>query len=72
MKEERTHNTTMKEGQRNWYAVSMAVCAGFFLLLHLTFVGFTNDDVYFRDVAGMWDSLPALIVHRYLTDSSRV
>ncbi|MCR5128848.1 MAG: hypothetical protein K6B69_12200 [Lachnospiraceae bacterium] len=57
---------------RNWYAVTMAICTGFFLLMHLTFVGFTNDDVYFRDLAAMWDSVPALVVDRYLTDSSRV
>ena len=58
--------------QRNWYAITMAVCTGFFLLMHLTFVGFTNDDVYFRELAAMWPSVPALIVDRYLTDSSRV
>ncbi len=57
---------------RNWYAITMTICTGFFLLMHLTFVGFTNDDVYFRDLAAMWESVPALIVDRYLTDSSRV
>ena len=61
-----------KKEMRNWYAVTMAVCSVFYLLLHLTFVGFTNDDVYFRELAAMWDSVPALVVDRYLTDSSRV
>ena len=61
-----------KSPDRNWYAVTMAICTAFFLLMHLTFVGFTNDDVYFRDLAAMWDSLPALVIDRYLTDSSRV
>ncbi|MCR5129156.1 MAG: DUF6056 family protein, partial [Lachnospiraceae bacterium] len=61
-----------KSPDRNWYAVTMVICTAFFLLMHLTFVGFTNDDVYFRDLAAMWDSLPALVIDRYLTDSSRV
>ena len=69
---ENVQNKHANAGMRNWYAITMMICTGFFLLMHLTFVGFTNDDVYFRDLAAMWDSVPALVVDRYLTDSSRV
>ena len=72
MKEQELNNRTGYKEQRNWYTITMMICTGFFLLMHLTFVGFTNDDVYFRDLAAMWDSVPALVVDRYLTDSSRV
>ncbi len=58
--------------EKNWYGIMMIVNAVFFFLLHLTFVGFTNDDEYFVDVRSQWDSLFELLVDRYLTDSSRV
>lgn len=58
--------------EKNWYGIMMVVNAVFFFLLHLTFVGFTNDDSYFVIVRSQWDSLFDLLVDRYLTDSSRV
>ena len=51
MKEQELNNRTGYKEQRNWYTITMMICTGFFLLMHLTFVGFTNDDVYFRDLA---------------------
>ncbi|MDE6687723.1 MAG: hypothetical protein K2K17_10455, partial [Lachnospiraceae bacterium] len=57
---------------KNWYGIMMIVNAVFFFLLHLTFVGFTNDDAFFVIVRSQWDSLFKLLVDRYLTDSSRV
>lgn len=57
---------------RNLYGRMMIINALFFLLLHLTFVGFTNDDAFFVIVRSQWDSLIDLLIHRYLTDSSRV
>lgn len=58
--------------EKNWYGIMMVVNAVFFFLLHLTFVGFTNDDAFFVELRSQWDSLFALLVDRYLTDSSRV
>lgn len=58
--------------EKNWYRIMMIMNAVFFFLLHLTFVGFTNDDAYFVVVRSQWDSLFELLVDRYLTDSSRV
>lgn len=58
--------------EKNWYGIMMIVNAVFFFLLHLTFVGFTNDDAFFVIVRSQWDSLFELLVDRYLTDSSRV
>ncbi len=58
--------------ERNWYGIMMIVNAVFFFLLHMTFVGFTNDDAFFVVVRSQWDSLFELLVDRYLTDSSRV
>lgn len=57
---------------KNRYGLMMVVNAVFFFLLHLTFVGFTNDDAFFVVVRSQWDSLFELLVDRYLTDSSRV
>lgn len=62
----------MKKENRNWYRIMMFVNATFFLLLHLTFVGFTNDDSFFVLVRAEWDSLLDLLIYRYQTDSSRV
>ncbi|MBP3469479.1 MAG: hypothetical protein J6K26_08180 [Lachnospiraceae bacterium] len=64
--------STDRAQKRNWYYVMMAVNAVFFFLLHLTFVGFTNDDSFFVVVRSQWDSLLDLLVYRYQTDSSRV
>ena len=61
-----------KTNEKNWYGIMMLINGIFFLLLHLTFVGFTNDDSYFVQLRGEWDSLWDLLVHRYQTDSSRV
>lgn len=58
--------------EKNWYGIMMIVNAVFFFLLHLTFVGFTNDDAFFVALRSQWDSLFELLVDRYLTDSSRV
>ena len=58
--------------QKNLYGIMMVVNAAFFALLHSTFVGFTNDDAYFVIVRDSFDSLWELLVHRYITDSSRV
>ena len=58
--------------KRNWYYIMMVVNAAFFFLLHLTFVGFTNDDSFFVIMRSQWDSLFDLLVYRYQTDSSRV
>ncbi len=58
--------------EKNQYGIMMVVNAVFFFLLHLTFVGFTNDDAFFVIVRSQWDSLFELLVDRYLTDSSRV
>lgn len=58
--------------EKNWYGIMMIMNAVFFFLLHLTFVGFTNDDAFFVVVRSQWDSLFELLVDRYLTDSSRV
>lgn len=58
--------------EKNWYGIMMVVNAVFFFLLHLTFVGFTNDDAFFVSLRSQWDSLFELLVDRYLTDSSRV
>lgn len=58
--------------KKNWYGIMMIVNAVFFFLLHLTFVGFTNDDAFFVALRSQWDSLFELLVDRYLTDSSRV
>lgn len=58
--------------KKNYYKVMMIVNALFFLALHMTFVGFTNDDSYFVIVRSKWSSLFSLIVDRYLTDTSRV
>lgn len=60
------------KSQKNIYKIMMIVNLVFFALLHLTFVGFTNDDSYFVALRGQWSSLFDLIVDRYLTDSSRV
>lgn len=62
--------TTVK--RQNHYVTATIVNAVFFMLLHLTFVGFTNDDSFFVIVRSEWNSLWELIEHRYLTDSSRV
>lgn len=58
--------------EKNWYGIMMAVNAAFFFLLHLTFVGFTNDDSFFVIMRSQWDSLLDLLIYRYQTDSSRV
>lgn len=58
--------------KKNYYRLMMIVNAVFFLALHFTFVGFTNDDSYFVVLRSQWSSLFDLIVDRYLTDSSRV
>lgn len=62
----------VKEQNTNWYATMMFINGIFFFLLHLTFVGFTNDDSFFVIVRSQWDSLWDLLVYRYETDSSRV
>ena len=54
------------------YTITMIVSGLFFLALHLTFVGFTNDDSYFKVIREDFDSLFAIVWDRYITDSSRV
>lgn len=60
------------EKKTNYYGICMLICAGFFFALHMTFVGFTNDEVYFQYLRGLYDSLFELVKYRYETDSSRV
>jgi len=60
------------EKRRNHYLIAMIVNTVFFLLLHLTFVGFTNDDAYFTVLFDTDDSLFVMLKDRYLTESTRV
>lgn len=58
--------------QKNYYLVMMVITGVFFLLLHLSFVGFTNDETFFLVYKEKFDSLFKIIIDRYKTDSSRV
>lgn len=66
-----TNNNT-RAGRPDSYMIMMIISGIFFLALHLTFVGFTNDDAYFKVIREDFDSLFSIVLDRYLTDSSRV
>ena len=52
--------------------IMLAITALFFFLMHLTFVGFTNDDYYFRIMKADHGSVLQTVIYRYQTDTSRV
>lgn len=58
--------------KRDWYLIAMIVNALFFFALHMTFVGFTNDDAYFAVIFGGKEGLIPLLTERYMTESTRV
>ncbi len=58
--------------KKNYYMIMLFVTAAFFFALHMTFVGFTNDEQYFLEYKKGFDSLFDIIIDRYKTDSSRV
>ncbi|MCR5748187.1 MAG: hypothetical protein K6G03_10815, partial [Lachnospiraceae bacterium] len=61
-----------KSNMKDHYLRMMVITAVFFFAMHLTFVGFTNDDSYFVQLRQEWSSLTELLFFRYRTDSSRV
>ena len=67
-----TAQSDKRSGKKNHYLRMMIVTAVFFFAMHLTFVGFTNDDSYFVQLRQDWPSLTELLLFRYRTDSSRV
>lgn len=58
--------------KRNYYKIGFFACILFFFALHMTFVGFTNDEVYFIELRKQYDSLLELVIFRYANVSSRV
>ncbi len=61
-----------QDAKHDWYLITMIVNGLFFLVLHMTFVGFTNDDAYFAVIFGGNEGLIPLLTERYMTESTRV
>ena len=64
--------TQTNDSKKNYYMIMLFVTAAFFFALHMTFVGFTNDEQYFLEYKKGFSSLLDIIIDRYKTDSSRV
>lgn len=64
--------TQTNDSKKNYYMIMLFVTAAFFFALHMTFVGFTNDEQYFLEYKKGFSSLFDIIIDRYKTDSSRV